>query len=233
MESAPGPNRGKRRDLRTSPGGLAPTQSEAAGCHHFDNLRRPQPRRSGQNHALLRNHRVVVFVYRSRKAENPAARFAKEGGMNNRELNDLLRAVKVPEPPQDYWDEFPGDLTRIARPSPSSAQVTRAPGLLQRRSRWRAAIAFAAACITAAFVIVYNVGNKSRPDQPIVSIEKCLHEVEALFPNQVRAIIFEKSGARLLLSDAPDVPGAMPVYLKVCDGNVCQHIVTFSGQRLS
>jgi len=153
--------------------------------------------------------------------------------MNNRELNDLLRAVKVPEPPQDYWDEFPGDLTRIARPSPSSAQVTRAPGLLQRRSRWRAAIAFAAACITAAFVIVYNVGNKSRPDQPIVSIEKCLHEVEALFPNQVRAIIFEKSGARLLLSDAPDVPGAMPVYLKVCDGNVCQHIVTFSGQRLS
>jgi hypothetical protein len=175
----------------------------------------------------------VVFVYRSRKAENPVAGFAKEEFMNNRELNDLLRAAKLPEPPEDYWDQFPGDLTRIARSSQSSARVTRAPGLLERRSRWREAVGLAAACITAAFVIGYNAGNRSHPDQPIASIEKCLREVQALFPNQVRAIIFEKGGAHLLLSDAPDVPGAMPVYLKVCDGNVCQRIVTFSGQRLS
>src|SRR3954470_485442 len=125
MESPPGPNRGRRRDLRTSPGSLAPTQPEAAGCHRFDDLRRPQPRRSGQSYGLLGNHRLVVFVYRSRKAQNAAPRFAKEDAMNNRELDDLLRAGKVPEVPEDYWDEFPGDVTRIARSCPSSANVTR------------------------------------------------------------------------------------------------------------
>jgi hypothetical protein len=174
----------------------------------------------------------MVSVYRARQIESSIAGFATEDRMNNRELNDLLREAKVPEPSQSYWENFPGDVTRIARSSPSGKTTSGRPTFFRRSAWWTSGLAFGAACIAAAFVIGYKAGHNSRPEQSLASIEKCLHEVESMFPNQVRAIIFEKDGARLLLSDAPDVPGAMPVYLKVCDGKGCQRIVTFSGQKV-
>lgn len=150
--------------------------------------------------------------------------------MNNRELDELLREVKVPEPPASYWQEFPGDVTRIARTSSAHEKEKVRSGRL--RPAWALGASVAAACVVVAFIIGFKVGTGSSRATSIVSMEKCLREVQAMFPNQVRAIIFEKDGAHLLLSDAPDVPGAMPVYLKVCDGNGCQRIVTFSGQRV-
>ena len=152
--------------------------------------------------------------------------------MNNHELKQLLQGASVPKPPQGYWEQFPGDVMRIARASHAGAPGSEVTNPAPRRAWWPAAIGLAAACITVAFVIGYSLGHKSPPEQSVAGLEKCLREVEAMFPNRVRAIIFEKEGARLLLSEAPDVPGAMPVYLKVCDGKGCERIVTFSGQRV-
>jgi hypothetical protein len=53
-----------------------------------------------------------------------------------------------------------------------------------------------------------------------------------MFPNQVRAIVFTKDGAQLLLSEKADVPASSPVWLKVCDAKGCESVVTFSGQRV-
>jgi hypothetical protein len=153
--------------------------------------------------------------------------------MNNRRLDALLRSVKVPEPPQKYWEEFPGDVIRVARSSAPAREDSQARSAFQMLGWWHSAIALAAAaCIAATFLIGYKFGNKAQPDQSLASVEKCLHEVESMFPNQVRAIIFQKDGPRLLLSDGPNVPGVMPVYLKICDGKNCERIVTFSGQRV-
>src|SRR5689334_4878510 len=150
--------------------------------------------------------------------------------MNNRELDELLGKVKVPEPPASYWQEFPGDVARVARTSPAPEEEKVRWAWLRPARALGATLA--AACVVVAFIIGFKVGTGASHGTSTVSMEKCLREVQAMFPNQVRAIIFEKDGAHLLLSDAPDVAGAMPVYLKVCDGNGCQRIVTFSGQRV-
>ncbi len=153
--------------------------------------------------------------------------------MNNRQLDEILRTAKVPDPAQKYWDEFPGDVTRISRSSGFATLASQSPISSHRRAWWPSAIAFATVCIIAAFVIGYKLGNKSQTaDQSLANVQKCLREVQSMFPNQVEAIIFEKDGPKLLLSDAPNVSGAMPVYLKICDGNSCERIVTFSGQRV-
>lgn len=152
--------------------------------------------------------------------------------MDNRELDQLLRSVSAPEPQPSYWEEFPGDVTRGARQSSGREPVVRDSA----RPVWVGALGagLAVVCIALAFVIGYRTGTKSTGSMvSIASVQKCLREVETMFPHQVRAIIFEKDGgARLLLSDTADVPESDPIYLNVCDGKGCQGILTFSGQRV-
>lgn len=151
--------------------------------------------------------------------------------MDNRELDQLLLSVPVPEPSDTYWQEFPADMTRMARSS--TIRSTATPRSDGPTVRWAFGVGLAAACVAIAFLIGYRAGTKpSTPVTTIASEEKCLREVETMFPHQLRAIIFEKGGARLLLSDNADVPQSTPIYLKVCDGKNCQSILTFSGQQV-
>jgi hypothetical protein len=150
--------------------------------------------------------------------------------MNNRQLDELLHKATVPEPPASYWEEFPSEVTRIARTSPvREEEEVRWAGLPRV---WAAGIGLAAACLMAAFVIGYKVGTRSSHATSVASMEKCLREVQAMFPNQVRAIVFENDGPHLLLSEKADVPSSAPIFLKVCDAKGCERIVTFSGQRV-
>jgi hypothetical protein len=59
-----------------------------------------------------------------------------------------------------------------------------------------------------------------------------LHEVLTLFPNRVRAIVQDEHGVQLVLADQPDVPVSTPIYVRICDGQQCSALVTFSGQEL-
>src|SRR5262249_20921322 len=145
--------------------------------------------------------------------------------MNNRQLDELLRKAKVPEPPASYWEEFPNEATRIARTSPVREEEEVRWAWLSRG--WAAGIVVAAACLVAAFVIRYNVGTRSPHATSVASMEKCLREVQAMFPNQVRAIVFKNDGPHLLLSENADVPSSAPIFLKVCDAKGCERIVTF------
>jgi hypothetical protein len=63
-------------------------------------------------------------------------------------------------------------------------------------------------------------------------VEKCYRETEALFPNQVQAIVFDEAGPRVVLAEKADVPKSPPLYLKICGPRGCQEIVTFSGQQV-
>src|SRR5260370_5479561 len=100
--------------------------------------------------------------------------------MNNRQLDELLRKVKVPEPHASYWQEFPGDVTRIARSSNVREQEKIRSGRL--RPGWALGAGLATACLVAAFVIGYKVGTGSSHATSVASMEKCLREVQTMFP---------------------------------------------------
>jgi hypothetical protein len=151
--------------------------------------------------------------------------------MNNRELDELLRKASVPQAPESYWREFPGDVVRMAtngaRGATSATNV-----FFSRPAAWGLGVGLAAACVVVAFLIGYRAGTQTPRMADAAALEKCLREVQTMFPNQVRAVIFDKEGPRLLLSDAADVPTSEPIYLKVCNGKGCEKILTFSGQRV-
>jgi hypothetical protein len=152
--------------------------------------------------------------------------------MTNRQLDDLLHKAKLPAPPASYWEEFPGDVARFARGASGREQTAYRPD--KPAFGWAVGVGLVATCIVAAFLLGYSRGTKSmHPTASAATVEKCLHEVETMFPNQVRAIVFTKDGPQLLLSEKPDVPASSPVWLKVCDPKGCQSVVTFSGQRVS
>jgi hypothetical protein len=60
--------------------------------------------------------------------------------------------------------------------------------------------------------------------------EAVIRETLAMFPNQVRAIIQDHDGMRLVLSEEADVPDSPPLWIKICNGKDCRVVVTFSGQ---
>ncbi len=53
-----------------------------------------------------------------------------------------------------------------------------------------------------------------------------------MFPNRVRAIVQDRQGLSLILSDQADVPASTPIYVRICDGKNCSSLVTFSGQEI-
>jgi hypothetical protein len=150
--------------------------------------------------------------------------------MNNSELDHLLKSVPVPERPADYWEDFPPSVTRRIRASQSSA--LRRPG--QRSSpRLLWGLGFATACIAVAFIIGFWRGRESGLSaSQTAAMQKYLREVEALFPNQVRAIVIDDKGPRLVLSEKADVPVSTPLWLNIRGKTVSQNVLTFSGQQI-
>jgi hypothetical protein len=94
-------------------------------------------------------------------------------------------------------------------------------------------LGLAAACVVVAFVFGFWRGRESAaPEDRLAHARKYLHEVEALFPNQVQAIVFDKEGTHLVLADRPDVPASPALYLKICAPSECRQFITFSGQQI-
>ncbi len=69
------------------------------------------------------------------------------------------------------------------------------------------------------------------PDSFAVA-SKCYRELETLFPHRLQSVVFDSTGARLLLADKADVPVSRPVFVKICEAKGCEWLVTFSGQRV-
>jgi hypothetical protein len=141
----------------------------------------------------------------------------------DKRLDELLKRVEVPNHSPGYWEAFPKRVTaQIVGGSRSVATAALRPS-------WAWGFALATACLG----ITLGVGLwllARRPAGP--KYAKLYREIEAMFPNQVRAIAVDQQGVRLDLADKPDVPASSPLLVNVCRGRQCRAFITFSGQQI-
>jgi hypothetical protein len=149
--------------------------------------------------------------------------------MNDLDLEKKLKAARVPERGEDYWESFPRLVSAKLRATPTVRPSVERHWL--PRLAWGGGIAFA--CLAIGFAIGHWRGRLQQSDPyALLQNEKMLREVTAMFPNRVRAIVQDKQGIQLVLSDQPDVPASTPLWVKICDGKNCAALVTFSGQEI-
>jgi hypothetical protein len=149
--------------------------------------------------------------------------------MNQSDLESILRKARLPEIPEESLEMFP---RRIA------ARLKRDDLPVHTARQFSPQLAWAfglAACI----IIAIGIGFKHRwmetgniPARDSLTSLKVIHETLATFPNQVRAIVEDEHGLRLILADNTDVPTSPPLYVRICNGEHCVSFVTFSGQEI-
>lgn len=149
--------------------------------------------------------------------------------MNDAKLNRILKSAEPPRRPDEYWQDFPDRVVRqLNRPMPPEHRAARwLPRLV-----WAGGVA--AVCIIVGFILGHRFAGPESADGngQLLQSEKLIREVLAMFPNRVRAIVKDESGIQLVLSDADDIPDSTPLWVKVCRGEHCTTLVTFSGQEL-
>ena len=150
--------------------------------------------------------------------------------MKKSELDDILKKARTPQPPEEFWEEFPQQVAR---------QLNRPPNEFRGSQRsWFPRLAWVlttAACILIAFSIGHWRGRMqtaANPAADILANAKLVRETLAMFPNQVRAIVEDSGGIHIVLSDNHNVPASVPLYVRICDGKTCSSLVTFSGQEI-
>ncbi|MGA3282838.1 MAG: hypothetical protein ABSD57_00065 [Verrucomicrobiota bacterium] len=143
-------------------------------------------------------------------------------------MDRKLKAAQVPARDENYWESFPRLVSAKLRAAPAERPFERHwwPQLA-----WGGSIAFV--CLVIGFAIGHWHGQRQTTEaDALLQNGKMLREVLTLFPNRVRAIVQDEHGMRLVLSDQPDVPTSVPLYVHICDGKQCSSLVTFSGQEL-
>jgi hypothetical protein len=149
--------------------------------------------------------------------------------MNDKDLEKKLKAAPVPARDEDYWESFPRLVSAKLRTPPAERPLVERHWL--PRLAWGGSIAFA--CLIIGFVLGHQHGRMEKNDPyALLQNGKMLHEVLALFPNRVRAIVQDEHGVQLVLADQADVPASTPIYVRIYDGKQCSALVTFSGQEL-
>jgi len=151
--------------------------------------------------------------------------------MNNSELDAILKRARTPERSKEFLEDFPRQVVRqLNRDRAQSDHF---------EHRWFPKLAWGLAtaiCVVAAFAIGHWRGQvETRTTTPVDILQntKLIRETLAMFPNRVRAIVCDKNGFNLILSDRDDVPDSTPIYIRVCNRNQCSSFVTFSGQEIS
>ena len=140
--------------------------------------------------------------------------------MNN-DLNKLLKSVRVPDRSPGYWQNFPKRVTaRLNDPQSAPAPV----------GHWRWAVGWAVAGIVAGLGLAVTFLHPRAAAQQ--DYAKLYREISTMFPNQVRAIVADEKGVRVVLADAPTVPTSSPVLVNICTAQRCSHVITFSGQQI-
>ncbi|MDR3458257.1 MAG: hypothetical protein P4N60_12480 [Verrucomicrobiae bacterium] len=148
--------------------------------------------------------------------------------MNNSELDKKLKAAREPALPEAYQAAFPQTVLASLRSTPWKPSPPRRTGL--PRLAWGLATA---ACVVLAFSIGHWRGHvEAAAPASVLANARLIRETMTLFPNQVRAIVQDEHGLKLVLADQPDVPNSTPLYVKICDGKTCSSLVTFSGQEI-
>ena len=149
--------------------------------------------------------------------------------MNKTELESILKKARLPEIAGESLEMFPRRVAaRLGRNDPPP-HPARNPS---RHLLWAFGLA---ACLVIAFAAGHWRGRMETGTipsaDPLASL-KLIRETLALFPNQVRAIVQDENGLKLVLSEHGDVPASPPLYVRIRDGAHCASFVTFSGQEI-
>ena len=159
--------------------------------------------------------------------------------MNNSELGELLRRVRVPERKPEEWQALGTDTMRAVYCSLSVHRkgVGQRHEVLPRQPHFRTIGLWisgcAAACVLAGFIFGHWYAQQEARRNEIAHARKLFSELSALFPNQIEAVIFDEQGPRLVLAERP-IPGSNPpIFLRICAERRCERVVTFSGRRVS
>lgn len=151
--------------------------------------------------------------------------------MSDQELEKLLQAAAPPARSPEFWERFPGRITAKIKWQEQQPQAPETRN--QRWDGWDWALGFGVVAVVLAITLLLQPRQNSVvAKNELALVQRCYRETEALFPNQVRAVVFEASGPRVVLSEQADVPPSPPLYLKICGPRGCQEIVTFSGQQI-
>ena len=152
--------------------------------------------------------------------------------MNNSELDKLLLLASVPEREPGYWEQFPKQVTAQLRQRDKASHAA-IPARSWPRFSLAVGLSLAAACICIGFVFGFWRGRDSHPSmQQLAQMRKYFQEVATMFPNQVQAIVFDEKGAQLVLSDTPNVPSSVPVFISIAQDHHTRRVITFSGQKI-
>lgn len=151
--------------------------------------------------------------------------------MDNKELEKLLLSVPAPEPSAEYEADFPDAVVRaLARPA--SVPETK-PVALPSLHRLGWAFLFAVIIGGGGAWLGFRAGHKTGFGAgEIAGYQRIWTEVNTLFPHQVRAVVLEPGGPRIVLSDHADLPAAPPIVVRRCLPGGCQTAITFSGQQV-
>jgi hypothetical protein len=166
--------------------------------------------------------------------------------MKKPELDSILKKARLPEISMADLEKFPSEVAdRIQRERSSWSSNFSLPGgaaagntLKRERQRLLPRLAWTfslAACVVIAFAIGHWSGRmetKATAENDSLANIKLIRETLALFPNRVRAIVQDERGLNLVLSDQENVRASTPIYVRICDGNRCSSLVTFSGQEI-
>ncbi len=149
--------------------------------------------------------------------------------MDNLELEKKLKAAQVPARDAGYWESFPRGVQAALRAAPARHPAS--------ERRWLPRLAWSGGAALACLMLGFAIGHwrgrmEQRDPAALLQNGKMLREVMTLFPNRVRAIVQDEHGVQLVLADQPDVPVSTPIYVRLCDGQNCASLVTFSGQEI-
>jgi hypothetical protein len=150
--------------------------------------------------------------------------------MNNVDLDKKLKSIPIPSQSNEYWESFPRRVIGRLESGPRATSP--------QRASWPQ-FGLAAAVALAAFAVLWPPFNRPAPPPPRnvevihgLADGKLWREMAALFPNQIRAVVKDDRGLRLILSEQPDIPTSPVVWIKMCAGNSCQTTLTVSGQEM-
>lgn len=151
--------------------------------------------------------------------------------MNDSQLDQLLRSAPLPEHTAEYWGDFPGSVLRRLRSEVHPPAPGRSAPRFPRFLPW--GLGLASACVVLGFVLGFWRGHESGLQaSQVAALRTYYREIQALFPNQVRALIIDEQGPRLVLADRPDVPTSTPLLLSIRTRSGSQSVLTFSGQQI-
>ncbi len=148
--------------------------------------------------------------------------------MKDPQLDALLRSVPEPDRPDEYWRDFPADTLR--RLSHRKLAAPHRKPLVPQLLRWSPL----AAVLVAAWAGWHRhaVPTPEIADRELQEIREVWQELSVLFPHQLRAVVLEPEGPRILLAEAPDLPDSTPLLVRSCNIGTCRAAVTLSGQRI-